>query len=403
MKFPNFLRIASVYADWRSARNTTIFFKIKPINVINIELTKLLAKKFGFSYDFVSPDDNDYGTLFPNGSWSGMVGMVHRGDADIIIDDLSLTESRSKVIDFSQPYAIDRWTFATKLMKQSQNNTFFLKPFSVEVWIGIIISISVVSLIAYIFFRGTHTDKNLNVFRHPTKSYINSRETSALYFLQAGCMIAEIFIRLFFTSLLLSNLVIPPLNDVRTIHDLAKAIRENRYRCASYGANYLSNIMTMSGDPDMKVIGRSFNKYNFSHDIENILNNRESRTEMAYIGIETYLQIFKKRYFVSQDGFLTDLISIGVKKDFCCKKQLDSVLNYILASGVFNKFINYEYFHKIAKPTLHAQAENAYRPLSIKDIEGLFAFLLVGYTISIIILFIEIMVDYIKKDLARVK
>lgn len=403
MTFPKFLRIASVYKDLRFARNTTVFLKIKPINVINSELIKLLAKKFGFSYEFVSPTDTDYGRLFPNGSWSGMVGMVHRGDADIIIDDLSVTESRSKVIDFSQPYSIDRWTFATKFMKQSHSNIFFLKPFSVEVWIAIIISFFLASLIAYILFKENNTYKNLNVFRSPTKSSVNSSETYALYILRAGCMIAEIFIRLFFTSLLLSYLVIPPLNDVRTIQELGKAVLEDRYRCASYGIYYLTDIMYKSEDPHLKIIGHSLSKYKGSSDIENLFNNTESRTEMAYIGTETYLKIFTKRYFVSEDGFLPDLISIGIKKDFCCKDQLNSVLNYILASGIFNRFINYEYFHKIVRPTLHVQAENTYRPLSIKDIEGLFALLSVGCTVSIVILFIEILVDYIKNDLAHIK
>lgn len=125
MKFPKFLRIASLFRYKLSIPNETTSLIHKPIYFVNSKLIDLLAKKLRFSYELVFPRDGEYGRLLPDGNWTGLVGMIHHGDAGIIIDDLSITESRSKAIDFSQPYFTDRWTFATKYMKRSHNERVF--------------------------------------------------------------------------------------------------------------------------------------------------------------------------------------------------------------------------------------------------------------------------------------
>lgn len=139
MNFPKVIKIASVLKRRLNASTENALIKLRPIDIINNKLFEILESRFGFSYEIVSPSDSEFGTLLPDGNWTGMVGMIHRGDADIIIGDLSVTESRSKVIDFSQPYFVDRESFATKFLKNSHNDTFLINAFAFEVWIAIII------------------------------------------------------------------------------------------------------------------------------------------------------------------------------------------------------------------------------------------------------------------------
>lgn len=102
------------------------------------------------------------------------------------------------------------------------------------------------------------------------------------------------------------------------------------------------------------------------------LRDRNSNYNLAYIAGESYLKHFRKKYFVSGDGILPDLISIGMKKDFCCRKMLDYTLNGILESGILNKFIEFDYFYKIIARIHAMDSENSYEQLSMKHFEGFF-------------------------------
>lgn len=75
---------------------------------------------------------------------------------------------------------------------------------------------------------------------------------------------------------------------------------------------------------------------------------------------------------MSGDVISTDLISNGLKKDFNCRKNLNSILNNKLASDILNKLIEYHHSHKIISPTYHMDSENSSKPLSLQDFKGLF-------------------------------
>ena len=153
MEFPKTLRIAAVQKYLLNSINETDPSKISPITVICKKLIDHLATKFRFTYELVTPSDEEYGRLLTDGNWSGLVGMLTRGDADLIIDDISITESRKQVIDFSMPFFVDRWIFSTLCTKDKHKTTSFLKLFTVEVWIALIISLLISSLVRHILFK----------------------------------------------------------------------------------------------------------------------------------------------------------------------------------------------------------------------------------------------------------
>ncbi|GFR25949.1 glutamate receptor ionotropic, delta-2 [Trichonephila clavata] len=63
-------------------------------------------------YEVVFPKDNEFGREGNNGSWTGIVGMVQRGEADLAIGTLGINENRFRAVDFSFPYATDGMNFA---------------------------------------------------------------------------------------------------------------------------------------------------------------------------------------------------------------------------------------------------------------------------------------------------
>ena len=69
-----------------------------------------ISKYLGFNITFQIVADGKYGAESPpdSGKWNGMIGEVlmpiEDGGADFAIADLSMTSSRSAVVEFSMPW-----------------------------------------------------------------------------------------------------------------------------------------------------------------------------------------------------------------------------------------------------------------------------------------------------------
>ncbi|CAG2055655.1 unnamed protein product [Timema podura] len=56
---------------------------------------------------FKVPTDMAWGTL-ENGSWNGMVKMVHSNQVDIAISEFTMTKNRLDVVDYTMPLLFKR-------------------------------------------------------------------------------------------------------------------------------------------------------------------------------------------------------------------------------------------------------------------------------------------------------
>jgi len=107
----------------------------------------------GFTYDLVLSVDNKYGVQ-SGGNWSGLVGMLQREEIDLIAADLTVTWSRMSAIDFSKPFLASTLTL---LLKDPAEYTISLaswfNPFSWEVWLLLLTSYLISSLILFLVSR----------------------------------------------------------------------------------------------------------------------------------------------------------------------------------------------------------------------------------------------------------
>jgi len=71
---------------------------------ILVDLLDELSSRLGFTYTLKLASDGRYGVLTNTGEWTGMVGEVVRGEADMAVADMTVTSVREMVIDFTHPY-----------------------------------------------------------------------------------------------------------------------------------------------------------------------------------------------------------------------------------------------------------------------------------------------------------
>ncbi|XP_069104055.1 glutamate receptor U1-like [Argopecten irradians] len=106
------------------------------------------------NFDLVHVQDNKFGhRLNGTGDWTGMIGELVRKEADIAAAALTVSAERAKSVQFSQAFATTGISVLLKKPKphQPSPNSAILpfRPFTVGIWISIIVAYVVVSLALY--------------------------------------------------------------------------------------------------------------------------------------------------------------------------------------------------------------------------------------------------------------
>jgi len=70
-----------------------------------LDLVTVLAGRLNFDFTLSLVGDGKYGTYDETtGQWTGMIGEVISGAADMAVVDMTITSAREKVVDFSMPF-----------------------------------------------------------------------------------------------------------------------------------------------------------------------------------------------------------------------------------------------------------------------------------------------------------
>lgn len=69
-----------------------------------VDLAEELKTRFNRQFEIHLVPDQQYGHINPEtGKWSGLIGYLEAGNADVAIADLTVTEERAQIVDFTTP------------------------------------------------------------------------------------------------------------------------------------------------------------------------------------------------------------------------------------------------------------------------------------------------------------
>ncbi|GIY44646.1 hypothetical protein CEXT_65851 [Caerostris extrusa] len=92
-------------------------------------LLQIVLEAQRIQYEIVVSKDISFGKALPDGNFTGMIGMVQRGEADLAGGYLIMNEVRSKAIDFSIRYLLEETTFRTPMPGNNKSNLALLQVF----------------------------------------------------------------------------------------------------------------------------------------------------------------------------------------------------------------------------------------------------------------------------------
>ena len=99
---------------------------------ISLEVLRKLSEDLNFQYVIYLVNDSNYGE-FRDNTWTGMVGDVVGGSADMIVGAFSMTSSRMEALSFTEPFYQNEFSLVTGEDGRSPSIWAFLSPFSAQV------------------------------------------------------------------------------------------------------------------------------------------------------------------------------------------------------------------------------------------------------------------------------
>ncbi|XP_021004539.2 glutamate receptor ionotropic, delta-1-like [Parasteatoda tepidariorum] len=406
MAFPSALTVAVVNVEGlnltrsKSGEYVVSGFEGRSLNAI-LEAMKVKAT-------IITPDDGEWGRQREDGSWTGMIGLVHDGVADIAMSLISPSTDRMPYVDFSTPYAITSTTFAIKKPGTLPKTYVFIHPFTFGTWLSCLLLIFLFPIILklilshrrsyqYFCFRlfGNVIGQSLKMQSQALKDRLLLLSWWSFVFV----------ISTSYCAVLLSFLTVPIQQEaVKDFETLSKAVANGNVKCYFRSGTLYNRMFTNAEQKYMRTLGDIMirNEW-FVRNLDGIKDSYVQSIQEGNALIMIKLTL-KKNFglmedvFISGDNLIVSSLVVTINKKFCCKAKLDEIILRLVEAGIFGKIFREESWKsnerllKFVKPS-----EEKIKPLHLEDLYGAFLLLCWGYIISLIVLIVEIFFSKIRK------
>lgn len=387
--FPKTVKVAAVPPP-KSFYPDHLFGGNLKLTMFDGNLLSLLMDVLRFKSEILEPADKEYGRLLPDGNWTGLVGMVQKKEADISFGNLAITEERTLAVDFSFPYVYSSVTFITDQPGYTSDSFAVFQPFSLIVWCIIFFTLMLVALISYERNNSQSTIflTYAILFQQSVKMKFNKLSSKLVISVWISYAIVITFC---YKAVLLSCLTFPISVGIRDVSELAKASESFSFKCSTFEGNIVHSILKNGKVASWNKIAECMSRsMMFTDDIKAFL--RPTGYKKAFVTLRSILTPFRKRYFISDDNFYINLVAIAVRKNFCCKKDIDELIHKVAAVGILEKFQREEeFFMSLVLSDLQTEELDANRKLSLHDVSGAFFVLLFGHILASTVFIFEVL------------
>ncbi|KAK6186375.1 hypothetical protein SNE40_008421 [Patella caerulea] len=379
-----------------------------------VELSDMLAKHLNFTFTFVQPSDDKYGGKSSDGKWQGLVGLLVREEVDMVIADFSITEERSKIVDFIlPPFTRNTWSaLSNRGIQRESNWTKIFRPLNAYVYIAILATVVVVAILL-LLVQTNSPEANCSHCLRPWNCVI-SILNNALFLIsfvtargdgvstkKASVRVLVAFLSMFcivLTGVYLGNLT-AALTDTKyhkPFNSLEELVELPDWKWGIRGYSLSKKILKNSKNNVMMKIWKGLEEFNktdpsiFDIDINVHVNRILTEGEKyVYFGFGAESQILNRNDCALQivDSILSNFqTAIAVTKNSYLKPDLESAMAKLSDTGFLTMLD--ETIYKDNRPQ-HCKNRDTKRPLRLEDVLGAVSLASVGLATAIFVLIIE--------------
>ncbi|XP_066317665.1 glutamate receptor 3.1-like [Miscanthus floridulus] len=281
------------FKEFVSEDNATGSMKGYCIDVFTQALSLL---PYPVTYRFI-PFGN--GTKNPN--YDELVQMVVDNGFDAAVGDIVITMSRTKAIDFTQPFIESGLVILAPIKKHITSSWAFLQPFTLGMWFVTGLSFLVVGVVIWILehrindeFRGSPRQQIITIVWFSFSTLFFAHRENTMSTLGRGVLIIWLFVVLIiqssYTASLTSILTVQQLDtSIRGIDDLKDSDYPIGFQVGSFAEEYMVKELNISRSR-LKALG-SPEEY-----AENLKLGPKKGGVMAIVDERPYVELFLSTY-----------------------------------------------------------------------------------------------------------
>ncbi|XP_042224799.1 glutamate receptor ionotropic, delta-2-like isoform X2 [Homarus americanus] len=100
--------------------------------------TSFVDSDNNIAYELVDTLDGQWGGVMDNGTVTGMIGLVARHEAHLAINEITISGTREKVVDFTAPYFLESTTVISQAPAMKNRAFAVFSPFTVRIWLMVV-------------------------------------------------------------------------------------------------------------------------------------------------------------------------------------------------------------------------------------------------------------------------
>ncbi|XP_066957411.1 probable glutamate receptor isoform X1 [Macrobrachium rosenbergii] len=369
---------------------------------------EMLARNINFTYDLVQPSDGSWGFLFPNGTWNGMIGMLHRKEVDFGLGPFGITYLRAQVVDYTSPLVVDYGRILGRRGDTAVDPWSFAFPLTYSVWASTFATLIIVLLLAKVLSK-IHWNPEFQSPRISLSVYLRT-------FLQQDVevsadstwerMILAVWILAIFVltecystnliSLLAVRYISEPYQTVRAVLDDPKvtmiwfANTAHQQYLAGVESGIFYELVQVGKRGRMKLITPA--------EYEETVTTYVSRGDHVMMNPDTIMRMFLTedymdkgncKFYLSKEGFLPLTFCMVVQKYSPLLSPINEVIRAVIEGGFYNYWMDNAFAN--AKSCKNPPRKiTVQEPLALANVWGMFAVLVSGDLIGVIVLCLEI-------------
>ncbi|XP_014297240.1 glutamate receptor ionotropic, kainate 2 isoform X2 [Microplitis demolitor] len=387
-----------------------------------IDIIHELSKILHFNYTFVEQVDKVTGSPNPKtGKWSGMLGKIIDGEADLAITDLTITSDREKVVDFTMPFMHLGISILYKKPGTAAPSLFsFLSPLSGAVWLCLLGALFVTSLLLLIIGRISPAEWNnpYPCIENPVELSNQFTFSNCLWFtigsiMQQGSEIAPIGVSTrilatawWFFCMLMTTSYTANLAAFLTIETIVRPIKSaedlaNLNGKIPYGAKRDGATFKFFQGSNYSTYVKMY-QYMKDHPEVMTVDNDEGRIRASNEDYAFLMESSMIDYVAQRDCNLTQIggqldnkgYGIAMRKNFPYRNKLNTAVLQMQESGILSELKKKWWNEKRGGGSCSSEsAGSAVKELTLDNVGGVFLVLVVGVSLTLVMSALEMITD----------
>ncbi|GFR32892.1 glutamate receptor ionotropic, delta-2 [Trichonephila clavata] len=385
---------------------------------VEAEFIKTIMAKIGVDYEIVTPEDGQYGIELSSGNWTGVMGMIYRGEADLGIANLGIFEDRFRAVDFSSTYMSEGLYFSYLKSRNREQLFSFLRMFDFSTWMFFLASFLLASVVILIILKDQETLSSIMLYLFG--SFLNQtlmfhRQINEWKVIFLSWLLFAFIMSSVYSGALSSFLVLPSEGkSVETFPELSEAVAKGSHRVYTMkGANHAA-FLRRCREHYLQFLGKMIEENDWYITADQMTQNPLEKKYSpdgkpkidAVVGGRYIFKLlydvgnFKSKVFISEDRFIGGSVGVAVRKEFCCISKVNKYLKRIVETGIYDKFLkdeSSEYWFSLSSEERNIEELAEDRTLTIRDLTDAFLLLSAGLLISCLVFVMELVFPHLKR------